>query len=107
MAVTVARHRFSVVEYNQMGEAGVFHENDRLELIEGDIIEMSPIGKRHAACVKRLNTILTRQGQGNWIVGVQDPIQLDDFSEPQPDLSLVKFRPDYYQQRHPTPADIL
>ncbi|MFB6272847.1 MAG: Uma2 family endonuclease, partial [Salinibacter sp.] len=63
MGTDVKRHRFTVEEYHQMGRAGIFHEDDRVELIDGEIVEMSPIGSRHAACVKRLiHEFVTRMG---------------------------------------------
>lgn len=90
-----------------MGEAGIFRQDARLELIEGEIIEMSPIGSPHAACVKFLSGLLHRLFGDAFIVGVQDPIRLNDFSEPQPDVTLLRWRDDYYREKHPTPADVL
>lgn len=107
MSVQIAKHWFTVTEYGRMGETGILSEDDRVELIEGEIIEMSPIGKRHAACVGRLTEILGRQLAGKGIVWVQNPIQLNDYSEPQPDLVLLKRRDDFYEQSLPTPADVL
>ena len=90
-----------------MGEAGIFRQDARLELIEGEIIEMSPIGNAHAGCVKFLNGLLSLLFGGTFIVGVQDPVRLNDFSEPEPDISLLRRRNDYYREKHPTPADVL
>lgn len=90
-----------------MGEAGIFRQDARLELIEGEIIEMSPIGNAHAACVKFLNRLLSRLFGGTFIVGVQDPVRLSDFSEPQPDISLLRWRDDDYREKQPTSADVL
>lgn len=90
-----------------MGEAGIFRQDARLELIEGEIFEMSPIGNVHAACVKFLNRLLSHLFGGTLIVGVQDPVRLSDFSEPQPDISLLRWRDDFYRGRHPAPADVL
>ena len=90
-----------------MGEAGILSENDRVELIEGEILEMSPIGSRHSACVKRLNALLGRLVSQNIIVSVQDPIRLDDYSEPQPDVALIRAREDFYAEGHPAAADVL
>ncbi len=90
-----------------MCEAGVFSQGDRLELIEGEIIEMSPIGKRHAAVVRRLNNLLTRAlGEDEALVDAQNPVVLGDISEPQPDLALLRPRADFYAE-HPRPEDIL
>lgn len=90
-----------------MGEAGIFGEGDRVELIEGEIIEMSPIGSAHAARVKRLNRLLVRRLGTRAIVQVQDPVVLSRFSEPEPDLAVLKPRADFYAARHPEAADVL
>ena len=90
-----------------MAQGGVFAQGDRLELIEGEVIEMSPIGKRHAACVRRLDRLLNRNAGELTIVSVQAPISIDDFSEPQPDVALLKHRADFYSNSHPTAADVL
>jgi Uma2 family endonuclease len=103
----VARHLFTVDDYHRMGEAGIFGEDDRVELIEGEIIEMSPIGSPHAARVKRLTRLLVRRLGTRAIVQVQDPVRLSQLSEPQPDLGVLKPRADFYAARHPEPADIL
>jgi Uma2 family endonuclease len=107
MSVRIAKHWFTVAEYNRMGEAGIFSEEDRVELVEGEVIERSPIGKRHAACVKRLSALLHRRFGQTAIVSVQDPIQLNDFSEPQPDIVLLNPRDDFYEQSLPMPPDVL
>jgi Uma2 family endonuclease len=88
-----------------MMEAGILSESDHVELIEGEVIEVSPIGSRHAACVDRLNRLFNKLE--DVIVRVQSPIRLDDFSEPQPDITLLRLRPDFYAQRHPAPSDVL
>jgi len=103
----VVRHLFTVDEYHRMGEAGIFGEDDRVELIEGEIIEMSPIGSPHAARVKRLTQLLVRRLGRRAIVQVQDPVVLSQLSEPQPDLAVVKARADFYAARHPQPPDVL
>jgi Uma2 family endonuclease len=90
-----------------MGRAGIFSPDAPLELLEGVIYQMSPIGSPHAACVKYLNTLLNRLFSGKMLVGVQDPIRLNDFSEPKPDITLLRWRDDYYKTSHPTPADVL
>jgi Uma2 family endonuclease len=88
-----------------MMEAGILSESDHVELIDGEVIEMSPIGSRHAACVDRLNRFLNKLD--DVIVRVQNPIRLDDFSEPQPDISLLRMNADFYAHGHPTPLDVL
>ncbi len=107
MSRQLAKRWITVDEYERMGEAGIFHPDDRLELLEGAIYEMSPIGSPHAACVKYLSALLNQLYNGKMIVSTQDPIRLNDFSEPQPDIALLKWRDDFYRQAHPTPADVL
>jgi len=106
-AAQVARHLFSVDDYRRMGEAGIFDEGERVELIEGEIIEMSPIGSAHASRVKRLIQLLSRRLGHKAIVQVQDPVVLSALSEPQPDVALLRPRTDFYAARHPRPADVL
>ena len=107
MAVQLLRRSFTVAEYHRMAEAGILREDDRVELVEGEIVQMTPIGSRHAACVMRLVQLLSRQlGQGV-LVNVQNPIRLGEYSEPQPDVTLLRFRPDFYAQSHPGPTDVL
>ena len=90
-----------------MAQSGVLRKDARVELIEGEVIEMSPIGKRHAACVLRLNRLLNRKVDDLAFVSVQSPIGIDDFSEPQPDLALLKPSSDFYANSHPAPHDLL
>ena len=107
MSVQVDKWFFTVDEYHRMSEAGILSESDRVELIEGEIVKMSPIGKHHAACVKRLNSVLNRRAGDYAIVSVQDPIRLDDYSEPEPDIALLNPRDDFYAQELPTVKDVL
>ena len=107
MSVQIAKRYFNVSEYYRMAEAGILTEDDCVELIEGEIIKMSPIGSSHAACVKGLNQLLQRLMGQAALVSVQDPIRLDDFSEPQPDVALLRPRADRYVQAHPSPAEVL
>lgn len=107
MAVNLAKHYFTVSEYERMGATGVFAPEARVELIEGEIIEMSPIGSRHAACVDLITEIFNEQLRGRAIVRAQNPIVLDDFSEPQPDITILRFRSDRYRDAHPRPNDVL
>jgi Uma2 family endonuclease len=107
MAVRVSRRRFTVDEYHRMLEGGILAEDDRVELIEGEIVEMTPIGPRHAACVDRLNGLLTLRTAGRAIVRVQSPIQLGGHSEPQPDVTVLRPRTDFYAAGHPGPEDVL
>ncbi len=107
MSVQVERHHFTVDEYYRMGDAGIFTEDDRVELIDGEIIRISPIGSRHAACVRRLDALLNRLFSRVAQVSAQNPIRISDFSEPQPDIALLSPRADFYAQGHPTPANVL
>src|SRR6476660_8532044 len=101
MSVQIQKHYFSVDDYYRMADAGVFPMDARVELIEGEVIEMSPIGNRHAGCVNRLCMLLNREARGGAIVAVQNPVRLNDFSEPQPDIALLKPRDDFYSSAHP------
>jgi Uma2 family endonuclease len=107
MSAQIERRYFNVSEYHQMTAAGILTEDDCVELIEGEIIKMSAISARHAACVDRLNKLLNRRAGKMAIVRVQSPIGLGEYSEPQPDLALLKPRADFYAQAHPTPKDVL
>jgi Uma2 family endonuclease len=108
MSVPLRRYHFNVAEFYRMADAGILTPDDHVELIEGEIIEMSPTGSRHAACVDRIvNKVLSRFIGHGAIVRVQSPIALDDFSEPQPDAALLRARADFYSQAHPTPDDVL
>lgn len=107
MAMAVARHRFTVDDYYKMAEAGILGEGDRVELIDGEIVDMTPIGRRHQACVDRLNDLMVSSLRGKAIVRVQGSLRLDEHSEPQPDLVLLRYRPDYYATADAGPADTL
>jgi Uma2 family endonuclease len=105
MQTEVTRKRFNVDEYYRMVDAGILCARDRVELIEGEIIEMSPIGSRHAACVDRALDLFTAAFRGRAIVTVQHPLRLNRYNEPQPDLAVLKPRADYYASQSRTPAD--
>jgi Uma2 family endonuclease len=90
-AVTIRKRKFDVDEYHRLGEAGILNEDDRVELIEGELVEIAPIGGEHATIVSRLNRILSRQCDSSQLLHVQNPLRLDRRSEPQPDLVLVRF----------------
>jgi Uma2 family endonuclease len=107
VAIQLTPRRFSAAEYHQMIEAGVFGQDERLELIDGEIVQMSPIGDRHAACVRRLNELLVELVARRAIVDVQDPIIVTAAYAPQPDLAVLRPRSDYYASQTPTAADCL
>jgi Uncharacterized protein conserved in cyanobacteria len=107
MSVQMQKRLFTVQEYHLMGDAGIFGNNERVELIEGEIIEMAAIGKRHAARVDRLADFFYELVRRRAIIRVQNPICLDDKSEPQPDIALVQRRTDFYEESLPNSEDIL
>jgi Uma2 family endonuclease len=100
-------YRFSVRDYHQMGKAGVLEPDLNVELLNGHIYEMAPIGSQHAACVDRLNRLFMRAVADRAIVRVQNPIVLPPDSEPEPNVALLKPRDDDYASRHPRPEDVL
>jgi Uma2 family endonuclease len=107
VSVRLLKRRFTVDEYERMGQAGILSEDDRVELIDGEIIEMAPIGTQHAAVVTRLNDVFSPQVRPQALVSVQNPLHADPHSEPQPDLMLVKRRDDYYSSAHPRGPDVV
>jgi Uma2 family endonuclease len=98
---------FTVAEYEAMGAAGVFPDGKRLELLDGAIVEMTPIGSPHASTVTRLNRRLTTGLGDRAVVSVQNPVVLSDLSEPQPDLAVLRPQAGFYASGHPHPADAL
>ena len=106
MIAAPSPHQITTTEFTRMGEAGIFEPGHRFELIEGEIIEMSPIGRRHAACVRCLINLLTRTLGGAAVVDAQNPLVLGDLSQPQPDLVVLKARDDFYADDHPRPQDV-
>lgn len=106
MALQIARWQFTVNDYHRMRETGILTEDDRLELIDSEVRLMSPVGPLHAAVVKRLNALLSAKTGEQAVISIQDPIQLDDDTEPEPDIAILRFDDTWYAQRHPTPADI-
>ena len=101
------RRRFTVAEYYAMADAGILTESDRVELLDGDIIVMPPIQPWHAGQVNRFTDLLVPSLQRRAVVSVQGPTRLNDESEPQPDIMLLRWRDDYYEGGHPRPADVL
>ncbi len=109
MAVEVApaRRLFNREEYHRMGEVGILKRSDRVELIRGEIVEMSPIGPRHSAFVNNLTRLLITRLNDRAIVGVQGPIVLADDTEPEPDLAVIRHRTVPYKERHAFTEDAL
>jgi Uma2 family endonuclease len=107
MIVEPATHVFTVDEYERMGEVGLFAPDQRLELVAGEIVEMTPIGSPHASTVTRLCRWFDRRVGDRAIVIGQNPVRISDVTEPQPDLTLVRWRDDFYRSAHPRPEDVL
>lgn len=107
MTAELTRVRFSVADYHRMAEAGILDEDDRVELIDGEIVSMSPVGVRHSGTINRLNKLLVRTLGDAAVVAVQNPVQLTDDTEPEPDLAVLLPRDDFYTTAHPLPADVL
>lgn len=101
------RHRFTVDEFHRMGEVGIFSENDRVELVNGEIVEMTPIGSAHATCVRDLDTWLQQELRAEAIVSAQQPLKVEFDGEPLPDIAVLRPRKDRYRHEHPTSADAL
>lgn len=103
----VMRRPITVTEYHRMGEAGILTREDRVELIEGELIAMAPIGSNHSGTVNSLTRALVRAVGDRGVVGVQNPVRLDDLSEPEPDFSVMKPRDDDYRRATPRPDEVL
>lgn len=101
------KHRLSVADYHRMGEVGILGPNVHCELIEGEIIDMSPIGSRHAGTVRMLSRLFNRAVGDLAIIATRDPIFLNEHSEPEPDIVLLKPRADFYRSAHPHAEDVL
>lgn len=101
------KHRLTIDAYYRMGQAGVFAPDARVELIEGEVVNMPPIGSAHAGTVNTLNWLLTSALGERTVVAVQNPVRLGDDSELEPDVAVLRPRPDRYRDSHPSPADVL
>lgn len=102
-----SRHLISVDAFHRMGETGILGPQDRVELIDGEIIDMSPIGVLHAAIVDVLARHFGRRAGESVFVRCQNPLRLDDISEPEPDIAILRPRADFYMTAHPGSADVL
>jgi Uma2 family endonuclease len=105
--VETTRRKFTRAEYHRMGEAGILKPGERVELIRGEIVQMSPIGKRHVAFVDNLNELLVTRLAGRAIVSVQNPVALSDDTEPEPDLKVIRRRAVPYKEREAFAEDTL
>jgi Uma2 family endonuclease len=107
MPVEITKRLFDVDDYHRMAKAGILSEDDRVELIDGEIVAMTPIGPRHNAAVNRATRTLVTIVGDQAIVQVQGSVRLDRFREPQPDIVLLRPQLDFYASRLPGPSDIL
>ena len=105
--LAISHHLLSVNDYHRMADAGIFTEDQSIELINGEIFDMPPIGSFHAGFVTRLSRVLINKIADQAIVTIQNPIYLNEFSEPEPDIAILKARADDYMQSLPTAADVL
>lgn len=101
------RHRITVDEYHRMAEIGLLAPDARVELIEGEIIDMPPIGSEHASVVDQLNQLLVRAAGERGIVRIQGSVRLSRITEPEPDVAVLEPRADFYRHAHPSGAEIL
>ena len=107
MSVHIAKRLLTDAEYHKMAEAGILTKDDRVELINGEIITMGPINSLHAGRVNRIATLFHQLLPFNKaVIAVQNPVTFDDHSEPEPDISILHFRNDYYSGSHPTPEEV-
>jgi Uma2 family endonuclease len=108
MVVTApVRHRFNVEDWDRLIELGFFTADDHVELLDGEIIDMAPMGDRHSTCVRRLNTLLVRAVGDVALVNVGCPVRLSHYSDPEPDFALLRPKEDWYRSGRPWPADTL
>lgn len=106
MAVAISRYRFTADDYQRMTAAGVLTEDDRVELLDGEIVRMAPIGPRHAGTVDRIARRLTFGLGETILVRVQNPVRVDTHSLPEPDITVARLRDDFYTGGHPGPEDV-
>ena len=106
MIVQAQHKKFTADQYYQMAESGILTQRDRVELIEGEIIQMAAIGKNHAVCVDRLNELFVLAFSSQALIRVQNPVRLSNYSEPEPDFAILRLRQDFYLNGHPQPEDV-
>lgn len=107
MSIQLAKRLLTVSEYHKMAEVGILDEDDRVELINGEIITMSPIGKLHVNRVNRITSIFKKLPDEKAILSVQNPVSIAPYSEPEPDISLLEFRADFYEDQLPSAENVL
>jgi Uma2 family endonuclease len=101
-----ALHRFNVKEYYRMAEIGVLRRDDRVELLDDVIVDMPPIRPPHSGMVNRLNHLFHSFPGDRWLMAVHGQLDLDEYSEPEPDLMLLRFLEDFYRSHHPKPEEV-
>ena len=106
-AVETRHWRFTIADFMRMGETGILSEDDRVELIDGEVRAMSPVGPTHGSVINRLNMFFVPLLVGKAVVSIQNPVQLNDFTEPLPDVTVLRYREDFYAIAHPGPGDVL
>jgi Uma2 family endonuclease len=106
METLVAVRRLSVQDYHQMAESGILQPGERIELLEGRILQMAAKGTAHSASVSRIEQLLRNCLGDRVLLRFQDPVRLDDYSEPEPDVAVVQVNPSYYEDHHPTPSEV-
>ncbi len=107
MGMPLTRRSFTVDEYHRMAEAGILGEDDRVELIAGQVVALTPIGPGPGSCVNRLNALFAPLAGGGATLSVQNPLVLTEHEEPQPDSTVLRYRADGYRDRHPRAPDVL
>jgi hypothetical protein len=105
--MVVTRHKFSSKDYHQMIEIGILGEDDHVELIDGEIVDMAAIGSHHSGCTNKSNSFFSRHLAGRALISVQNPVALEDGTEPEPDIALLNVADHFYANQHPTPRDVL
>ena len=106
MSIAAELRALSVQDYHRMVEAGILAADERVELIEGQLYRMAAKGTAHSAAVTRIDRVLSRLLAGKALLRFQDPVQLSDFSEPEPDIAVVQIDPLDYEDHHPIPREI-
>ncbi|MBI5758119.1 MAG: Uma2 family endonuclease [Planctomycetales bacterium] len=107
MSTVIPRKRYTVTDYYRMVPAGIIHRDERVELLDGEVRVMSPIGSWHSGVVSRLQSMLAEALRRTAIITIQSPVRLGDYDEPEPDIAVLRPCDDFYTRSHPTPADVL
>ena len=107
MSVLSSKHRFTVDQYCRMAETGILSAQDKVELIDGEVLPMTPMGSRHAGCVNRLTRLFTQALGVRAVVQVQCPVRLSEYDMPEPDVAILEAREDFYAAGAAGPSDCL